>query len=121
MNTALKLIEDAYWRLPGLAPDILISGDARGVDEWGQVWWKTYLGDEDSIEHHPADWEKLGKRAGYIRNDIMVADADQAIIVWDGKSKGTRHTLDLLDGYRVPYVLQTIDTESGEVSTDRML
>jgi hypothetical protein len=51
-----------------------------------------------------ADWEKYGKRAGYIRNEEMAKYAKQdeigiAICVWDGESKGTKHMIDLAKKY----------------------
>lgn len=90
-------IEKAYWLLSGVAPTHLITGCARGVDRWGEEWWKEYMtDDEDSILRFPADWFNLGRRAGYVRNEQMAERTHQAIIVWDGQSKGTKHMMDLL-------------------------
>lgn len=41
------------------------------------------------------NWDKYGKSAGYRRNKEMVDIASAAICFWDGKSKGTKHTIDL--------------------------
>jgi hypothetical protein len=115
LPTAFDAIEVAYWTLDGLAPAFLISGDARGVDQHGQRWWHDVLGEGDcleedgSIKHYPADWDNLGKRAGYVRNMEMAAVADQAIIVWDGQSRGTNHMMNLLDAAEVETVIVTWD------------
>ena len=44
---------------------------------------------------YPADWLNLGKRAGYVRNTDIVKNSDMIIAFWDGKSKGTKHTIGL--------------------------
>lgn len=70
----------------------IISGGAKGVDS---------LGERYSIEHKlplgifNAKWEKYGKNAGYLRNKEMVENADALIAIWDGKSKGTKHMIDI--------------------------
>ena len=117
LRTAYGAIEAAYWLLDGEAPARLITGDARGVDQHGQYWWHDVLGTGDSIEadttidHYPADWEGLGKRAGYVRNMEMAQHADQAIIVWDGQSRGTNHMINLLDAAQVETVIVTWDRD----------
>ena len=119
-SLALDAIEAAYWMLSGTAPQFLISGDARGVDQHGQYWWHEVLGQGDSIEgdpsikHFPADWNGLGKRAGYVRNMEMCAQADQAIIVWDQQSRGTSHMMNLLDAAEVETVIATWDPRTGK-------
>jgi len=82
--------------------DTVIVGGAKGIDTIGAEWAKSY-GLE--VQEHLPDWAGLGKRAGYVRNARMVADATHAIIVWDGKSRGTAHTLDLVQKKGIPYVL----------------
>ena len=71
---------------------VIISGCAIGADTLGEKYAteKNYY-----LEKHPADWDKYGKSAGYRRNKEMVDIASAAICFWDGKSKGTKHTIDL--------------------------
>ena len=38
-----------------------------------------------------AQWERYGKKAGFIRNTEMARWADIAVVLWDGKSRGTEH------------------------------
>ena len=70
----------------------VLCGMARGADELGYEWAQVY---RRLIEEYPADWEQWGKAAGYRRNAEMAENADTLIAFWDGKSKGTKHMIDL--------------------------
>lgn len=70
--------------------DTIISGMARGVDTL--AYWYSLWNSHLCIEK-PADWETYGKQAGMIRNAEMVNISDRVIVIWDGKSKGTNHTI----------------------------
>lgn len=70
----------------------VISGRARGADKLGE----RYASDNDlKVRMFPADWDKYGRSAGYIRNSEMVESSEALIAFWDGKSKGTKHMIDL--------------------------
>ena len=70
----------------------IISGHAKGADSLGETFAKEH-GLKLEIFH--ADWNKYGKSAGYIRNEKMAKNADTLIAFWDGKSKGTKHMIDI--------------------------
>ncbi len=44
---------------------------------------------------YPAAWDTYGLKAGYIRNEEMADNADALIAIWDGKSRGTKHMIDI--------------------------
>jgi hypothetical protein len=72
-------------------PDIVIvHGDATGVDE---SFATAAKGLGIAVEAHPADWDRLGKRAGPIRNQQMV-DAGAGLCIalhrFLMNSKGTK-------------------------------
>ena len=70
----------------------LVSGGARGVDRTAeQAAWSRKL----TVKCFPADWEQYGKEAGFIRNQDIVNYADLVVAFWDGKSRGTAHTMRL--------------------------
>lgn len=70
----------------------IVSGAAIGADKLGEI----YAAERGySITRFIPEWEFYGKRAGYIRNAEMAKYADSLIIFWDGKSKGSKHMLDL--------------------------
>ncbi|WP_332606822.1 DUF2493 domain-containing protein [Bacillus spizizenii] len=82
---------------------IIVSGKARGADSLGERYARE-KGYE--ISEHPADWDKFGKAAGYIRNKEMAEEADALMAFWDGKSRGTKHMIDLAkkNGLRISIV-----------------
>lgn len=84
----------------------VVSGTARGADQLGEEYAKQEGFD---LVRCPADWKKLGKRAGYVRNQHMAQYADAAIIFWDGKSKGTKHMIDIMHDAKKPYKVVRID------------
>ncbi len=81
----------------------VIQGGARGVDTEAAMWAESKGYQGLTVR---ADWDSLGRSAGYVRNVDMVAMCSHAIIVWDGMSKGTRHTMDLLDKAQVPHAIR---------------
>lgn len=81
----------------------LVSGTAIGVDQLGEQWATTR---SIPVTRMPADWNQYGKRAGAARNKAMAQYADAAVIVWDGKSNGTRNMIDEMIRYKKPYHLK---------------
>lgn len=69
---------------------LIISGGARGADKLAERY-----ADEFNIPKliFLADWDKYGKGAGFIRNFKIIESCDCVIAFWDGKSKGTKHSL----------------------------
>lgn len=70
---------------------IVISGGAVGVDRIA-VKAAERLGLRVQIFY--PEWDRFGKMAGLIRNGKIVAEADKIIAFWDGRSSGTKDTLD---------------------------
>lgn len=72
----------------------IVSGTAPGADRLGEKYAKEK---GYAIKQFPADWKKLGRRAGIVRNTEMAQYADALIAFWDGKSKGTMHMINLMN------------------------
>lgn len=70
----------------------VVSGGARGIDKAGEAWARRH---NIPVVVYPADWNRLGKGAGYRRNQKMAENADAVIAVWDGKSPGTQHMMSI--------------------------
>lgn len=80
----------------------LICGMARGADIMGYNLF-TEVG-LTTHEFKP-DWDGLGKRAGFVRNEQMGDAADLALIFWDGQSKGTKHMISYMEKLNKPVYL----------------
>lgn len=80
----------------------LINGGAAGADTLGA---KYAISNNIPVRTFYADWRTYGKRAGIIRNEAMLREGtpDGVIAFWDGKSRGTKHMIDLATslGYEV--------------------
>lgn len=72
-------------------PTLILSGTARGVDLAGELWAHEH---KLPVERYPADWS-TGRGAGYQRNVLMAEHADALVAIWDGKSSGTKHMIDI--------------------------
>jgi hypothetical protein len=69
---------------------VIVCGLARGADSLGEQYAKT-KGYE--INYYPAEWDKYGNQAGFIRNNQMAENADALVAFWNGESKGTKHMI----------------------------
>lgn len=67
-------------------PKLIVSGGAKGPDTIG-VRWATEM--NIPVKEFIPDWTTYGKRAGFIRNTLIINEADTVIAFWDGLSKGT--------------------------------
>lgn len=71
--------------------EIVEGGCSKGPDQWARFLYEHAPLTKD-IEFHTqfeADWETHGKAAGPIRNRAMAKYADQLLLIWDGKSRGS--------------------------------
>lgn len=68
----------------------VISGRAPGVDTLGERWARMK---NIPITLFPANWAEHGKAAGPIRNQEMAEYGDALLLVWDGKSSGSKDML----------------------------
>ena len=86
-----KYIEDTK-----INPDEIeiVSGHARGADSLGELFAKN---NKLQLTKFPAQWDKYGKSAGFLRNREMANYALQETGVlfafWDGQSRGTNHMI----------------------------
>jgi hypothetical protein len=72
----------------------IVSGHARGADSLGELFAKN---NKLQLAKFPAQWDKYGKSAGYIRNremaDYALQETGVLFAFWDGQSRGTNHMI----------------------------
>lgn len=93
----------------------IVSGGAKGPDDWA-----IKEADKHNLDWHIfyADWNKYGKSAGYKRNILVVQESDLVVAFWDGKSKGTKHTIDIAKEQNKPidlYVEELNDNQQDAI------
>ena len=70
--------------------ELIISGGANGIDRLAEQY-----ADQHKISKliiYP-QYHKYGRAAPIKRNETMVDLCDMVLIIWDGISKGTKHTI----------------------------
>lgn len=95
----LNLIRKTMNELYGDNPIEVVCGGASGADYLGSIWAmeKGYF-----ITYFPADWTTHGKMAGFLRNKQMGMYTDEAVIFWDGESKGSKMMIDIMKKLKKP-------------------
>ncbi len=70
--------------------DEIISGGANGADTLAEAF-----ADEEGIKCtvFKPNWELYGIAAGFLRNQQIVDACDILVAFWDGKSKGTKDSI----------------------------
>lgn len=74
-------------------PDVVVSGGAKGADIMSEKWAvrngipiEIYLPD---FKAHSTSW-----KAYHARNRQIVNNSDELLAFWDGKSTGTKNSID---------------------------
>ena len=78
----------------------IVCGMAHGADAMGLTY---ALLNNLKVHKFPADWNTHGKSAGYKRNLVMGEFCDEALIFWNGESKGTKHMIDIMKKLGKPH------------------
>ena len=63
---------------------VIVSGTARGADTLGEKYAEER---GYKIERYPANWDKYGKRAGYLRNKKMAEVSNACIVFLSSKAE----------------------------------
>ena len=83
-------IDMMHFFIPSVATEI-ISGGAKGIDAEAKRF-----AEKNSLKYTEfiPDYGKYGRAAPLKRNDEIIDYADIIVAIWDGKSKGTKYTID---------------------------
>ena len=71
--------------------DLIISGGAGGVDTLAEEYADAHRISKVIIR---PKYELYGRAAPLKRNEEMVDMADAVLAIWDGKSRGTKYTVE---------------------------
>lgn len=92
VNHALDQLHEEY----GFT--LVIDGKAKGADTLGHSWAKSR---GILTVREPADWNKYGKVAGFIRNELMITKYKPEIGVGFPGGAGTKNMTGLLHKYGI--------------------
>ena len=82
--------------------DTIISGGASGIDSLAERYADLHRLSKYILRPH---YKLYGRFAPLRRNEEMVEMADAVLIIWDGRSKGTRYTLEYTKKINKPITL----------------
>ena len=82
--------------------DTVISGGADGIDHLAEQYADAHRLSKYIIRPR---YDLYGRAAPLKRNQQMIDMADAILVIWDGISKGTRHTLDYAKKQNKPIML----------------
>lgn len=80
----------------------IISGGARGADALAARWARDH---NVKLTEYIPDWDRYGKRAGFIRNEDIIKAADVVLGLWDGISRGTANSLGIAKRLKKPTII----------------
>ena len=92
MFHALDVFRDKY----GIGH--IVSGGAKGADTLAESYAKSRC---IPYTVYPADWDKNGKIAGYMRNELIVKDSEIVLAFPTKNSKGTWDTIARAEKYEI--------------------
>jgi hypothetical protein len=82
-------------------PSQIISGHARGADQLAEMYAREY---NIPLRIFPANWDKYGKRAGYIRNKQMLDEGEPDLVVAFPGGRGTDMMVMIAESANIPVI-----------------
>lgn len=85
--------------------ELIITGGAKGVDTLAEAYAKER--GIPAVTVKPC-YERYGRAAPILRDEEMVDLADSVLVIWDGVSRGSRHTADYARKKGKPLTVVTV-------------
>lgn len=111
---SVEEVEDALRSSPFLEDDTsrwwqheFVSGGADGVDESAEIVAERHGADMTVFEPDWRDWSD--GHPAKLRNTQIIEYADAVLAVWDGKSPGTRDSIDKALDRAKPLYVKIVD------------
>ena len=93
-NAMCSFIEEKLATMGSPSIEAVVPGGARGADLLAESYAQE-MGLQTIL--FPAEWEKYGRRTGFIRNVDIIRECDVCFAFWDGESHGTQHDIELCE------------------------
>lgn len=78
---------------------LIVSGGAVGADTLAEEWARQH--NVHTLIFKP-DWNKYGRRAGFLRNHDIIKESDAVVAFWDEISRGTKSSIDIANSLDKP-------------------
>ncbi|MBE6598818.1 MAG: DUF2493 domain-containing protein [Ruminococcaceae bacterium] len=108
--TAADLPHDLAYYLPPDTTEI-VTGGAKGIDT-SAAEFAEQRGIKLTV--FPPQYPRFGRSAPLRRNEQIADYADGALAFWDGRSRGTMHTVGLFRTHGKPVVLLELPDDKAE-------
>ncbi|MBQ8495848.1 MAG: hypothetical protein IJ489_00125 [Clostridia bacterium] len=95
IGSRMLLIENIEMYMP-LGITEIVSGGAIGIDTSAAAYAKKK---GIPLKEFLPEYTRYKRAAPLIRNQKIAEYADEALAFWDGKSRGTKYTVDLFKKY----------------------
>lgn len=91
--------------------DLIITGGAKGIDTLAEAYAKER--GIPTVTVKPC-YERYGRAAPILRDEEMVDLADAVLVIWDGVSRGSRHTADYARKKGKPLTVAEVGLDTGK-------
>ena len=91
--------------------DLIITGGAKGIDTLAEAYAKERGIPTLTVKPR---YEKYGRAAPILRDEEMVDMADAVLVIWDGVSRGSKHTADYACKKGKPLTVAEVGPEAGK-------
>lgn len=96
----MELVEKTLFDYAGM-DTVIIQGEARGADNYAKMWAYDH---DIPVESYPANWDKYGKRAGFIRNAQMLKEGKPDLVIAFPGGVGTQMMVTLAKSANVKVI-----------------
>lgn len=86
-----ELIEKTLFDYAGM-DSVIIQGEAKGADSLAKMWAYNH---DIPVESYPANWDRHGKQAGFIRNYRMLKEGKPDLVIAFPGGRGTEMMVQL--------------------------
>lgn len=105
LKTVIVAVEQSGW-----VPTEIISGGAKGIDRLAEEFARM---NGLTLTVMKPDWKRYGRGAGLRRNLDMLEACECVVAIWDGVSRGTKHSINSAKEIGRPVFVVNVPAESA--------